>query len=251
MMPEYENEELTINPTQVFSVHNLTLKPNQPEEPPFTDYMKSIYKLDVHVDSKAPKPSSQTEEVPQGKKPGAKSGLKRKRSLKHTSESTTEESKSQTGQSKKETKSSSAKDKSPNHPSPPTLVVGEMHKEAQQAASGPTSLGATSEEGAHLQLSSGMSAFIIIEPFLMRDGKKGGDFESWVGGFQKLLECDKGEWDFESWAGGFDGCEDERWGRIGWSLAVVKEKPADVTSKVSKGKELDVLKYKRKIEKEY
>ncbi|GJZ48149.1 hypothetical protein Tco_0601981 [Tanacetum coccineum] len=32
--------------------------------------------------------------------------------------------------------------------------------------------------------------------------------------------------------------------------AVVKEKPADVTSKVSKGKELDVLKYKRKIEKE-
>ncbi|GJV64850.1 reverse transcriptase domain-containing protein [Tanacetum coccineum] len=33
-------------------------------------------------------------------------------------------------------------------------------------------------------------------------------------------------------------------------LAVVKENPADVTSKVSKGKELDVLKYKRKIEKE-
>ncbi|GKD34336.1 hypothetical protein Tco_1249845 [Tanacetum coccineum] len=32
--------------------------------------------------------------------------------------------------------------------------------------------------------------------------------------------------------------------------AVVKEKSADVTSKVSKGKELDVLKYKRKIEKE-
>nr|GEU53943.1 hypothetical protein [Tanacetum cinerariifolium] len=37
----------------------------------------------------------------------------------------------------------SAKDKSPSHPSPPTLVVGEMHKKAQQAASGPTSLGAT------------------------------------------------------------------------------------------------------------
>ncbi|GKC02656.1 hypothetical protein Tco_0994266 [Tanacetum coccineum] len=31
---------------------------------------------------------------------------------------------------------------------------------------------------------------------------------------------------------------------------VVKEKPANVTSKVSKGKELDVLKYKRKIKKE-
>ncbi|GJR04683.1 retrovirus-related pol polyprotein from transposon TNT 1-94 [Tanacetum coccineum] len=39
-MPEYENEELTINPTQVFN---------------------------VLVDPKAPKPSSQTEEVPQGK----------------------------------------------------------------------------------------------------------------------------------------------------------------------------------------
>ncbi|GJY18282.1 hypothetical protein Tco_0389773 [Tanacetum coccineum] len=34
------------------------------------------------------------------------------------------------------------------------LVVGKMHKEAQQAAGGPTSLGATSEEGAHPQLSS-------------------------------------------------------------------------------------------------
>nr|GEV88072.1 metal tolerance protein 9-like [Tanacetum cinerariifolium] len=34
----------------------------------------------------------------------------------------------------------------------------------------------------------------------MRD--EGGDFESWVGGFQKLLECDKGEWDFKScWSG--------------------------------------------------
>ncbi|GJW86517.1 hypothetical protein Tco_0161857 [Tanacetum coccineum] len=37
---------------------------------------------------------------------------------------------------------------------------------------------------------------------------------------------------------------------VGVKPAVVKEKPADVTSKVSKGKELDVLKYKRKIEKE-
>ncbi|GJV65558.1 hypothetical protein Tco_1476386 [Tanacetum coccineum] len=103
MMPEYENEELTINPTQ----------------------------------------------VPQGKKLRAKSGLKIKKSLKHTSKSTTEASKSQTGQSKKETKSSLAKEKSPSQPSLPTPVVGEMHKEAQQAAGGPTSLGATSEEGAY------------------------------------------------------------------------------------------------------
>nr|GEZ11906.1 hypothetical protein [Tanacetum cinerariifolium] len=34
------------------------------------------------------------------------------------------------------------------------IVVGEMHKEAHQAAGDPTSLGATSEEGAHPQLSS-------------------------------------------------------------------------------------------------
>ncbi|GKE92716.1 hypothetical protein Tco_1573811, partial [Tanacetum coccineum] len=51
---------------------------------------------------------------------------------------------------KKETKSSSAKDKSPSHPSPPTPVVGEMHKEAHQATGGLTSLGATSKEGATL-----------------------------------------------------------------------------------------------------
>ncbi|GJV70734.1 retrovirus-related pol polyprotein from transposon TNT 1-94 [Tanacetum coccineum] len=50
MMPEYENEELTINPTQVFSVHNWALKPNQTEGPPFIDHMKAIYNLDVHVD---------------------------------------------------------------------------------------------------------------------------------------------------------------------------------------------------------
>ncbi|GKD58172.1 hypothetical protein Tco_1295681 [Tanacetum coccineum] len=130
------------------SVHNLTLKPNQPEEPPFTNHMKAICNLVVHVDSKSPKPSSKTEEVPQGKNPGATTGLRRKRTSKHTSESKTEAFKSQTSQSKNETQSSSAKDKSPSHPSPPTHVVGEMHKEAQQAAGGPTSLGATSKEGA-------------------------------------------------------------------------------------------------------
>ncbi|GKC60815.1 hypothetical protein Tco_1088413 [Tanacetum coccineum] len=89
----------------------LGMKPNQTEGPPFTDHMKAICNLDMLVDSKALKPSSQTEE------------------------------------------SSSAKDKSPSHSLPPTLVVGEMHKEAQQAAGGATYLGATSEKGAHPQLS--------------------------------------------------------------------------------------------------
>ncbi|GJW38727.1 hypothetical protein Tco_0064572 [Tanacetum coccineum] len=141
MAPEYENKELTINPTQVFSVYNWTLKPNQPKEPPFTDHMKAIYNLDVPVDSKAPKYSSSTEEAPQGKKPRAKSRLRRQQSSKHTSESTTDASKSQYGHSKNETKSSSAMDTSLSHPSPPTPVVGEIHKDAQQVAGGPTSLG--------------------------------------------------------------------------------------------------------------
>ncbi|GJX18954.1 hypothetical protein Tco_0221631 [Tanacetum coccineum] len=134
LIPEYDNEELTINPTQ------------------------AIYKLDVLVISKALKPSSQTKEVPQGKKPGAKSKFRRKQSSKHTSESQTEASKSKTGQSEIETMSISSKDKRPSHLSPPTLVVGEMHKETQQATGGPTSLGASSEERAHPQLSSGHDA---------------------------------------------------------------------------------------------
>ncbi|GKA85481.1 hypothetical protein Tco_0807135 [Tanacetum coccineum] len=106
------------------SVHNLTLKPNQPEEPPFTYHMKTICNLDVPVESKAPKPSSQTKEVPQGKEPGAK-------------------------------------------------MVGEMHKEAQQAAGDPTSLGATSEEGAHPQLSSGSNPSVLVDKTKSaRDGLK-------------------------------------------------------------------------------
>ncbi|GJV52863.1 hypothetical protein Tco_1448604 [Tanacetum coccineum] len=130
MAPKYDNEELTINPTQVSSVYNRILKPNQPKEPPFTDHMNAICNLDMYVDSKAPKYSSPTEEVPQGKNPGARSGLRRKQSLKHTSESITEASKSQSSHSKKETKSSSAMDTSPSHPLPPTPMVDEMHKEA-------------------------------------------------------------------------------------------------------------------------
>nr|GEV68918.1 hypothetical protein [Tanacetum cinerariifolium] len=171
MAPEYENKELTINPTQVFSVHNLTLKPNQPEEPPFINHVKAIYNLVVHVDSKASKYLSPTEEVPQGKKPGARSRLKRKQSLKHTSESTIKASKSQSSHLKKETKSSSAMDASLSHHSPPTPVVGEMHTEAQQAAGGPTSLGDTSKDGAHSQdmmLQQISQLKLIIEYLLLR-----------------------------------------------------------------------------------
>ncbi|GJY97185.1 hypothetical protein Tco_0514095 [Tanacetum coccineum] len=133
-MLEYDNEELTIHPTQVFSVLNWALKPNQHEGPPFTDHMNAICNIDVHVDSQALKTSSQTKKVPQGKKPGAKSGLRRKNNLQYAH-----------------------LDKSPSHHSPSTLVVGEIPKEAQQAAGDLTSLGATHEEGAHPQLSSGSS----------------------------------------------------------------------------------------------
>ncbi|GJU30780.1 hypothetical protein Tco_1174369 [Tanacetum coccineum] len=112
MMPEYDNEELTIHPTQVFSVLNWALMPNQPKGPLFIAHMLAICNTDVHVAPKAPKTSSNSEKkFGQGQKP--KPYLA------------------------------------------PTPVVVEMHKEAQQAAGGPTSLGATSEEGAHAQLSSG------------------------------------------------------------------------------------------------
>ncbi|GJU51451.1 retrovirus-related pol polyprotein from transposon TNT 1-94 [Tanacetum coccineum] len=189
MAPKYDNEELTIKPTQVFSVHNWILKPNQHEEPPFTDHIKAICNLDVLMDSKAPKYSSPTEEVPQGKKPGARSGLRRKQSLKHIFESTTEASKSQSGHSNKETKSSSAMDTSPSHPSPPTPVVGEIHKEAQQAAGGLTSLGTTSEEGAHPQLSSGSNPSVLVDKTKSaRDGLKTAHTDS---GASKKSEADE------------------------------------------------------------
>ncbi|GJX63801.1 hypothetical protein Tco_0296701 [Tanacetum coccineum] len=78
--------------------------------------------LGLQCSQLALKPSSQAEKVPQGKKPEAKSGLRRKHSLKHISESYTEASKSKTSRSEKETQSNLAKDKSPSHPSPPTPV---------------------------------------------------------------------------------------------------------------------------------
>ncbi|GJR59452.1 hypothetical protein Tco_1501614 [Tanacetum coccineum] len=96
------------------------------------------------------------------------------------------------------------------------------------------------------QLFDIMSQQKIVTWNLMRD--EGGDFESWVGGFQKLLEYDKGEWDFEIKCDKAPIVIEKDNPKV--KAAVVKEKPADVTTKVSKGKELDVLKYKHKIEKE-
>ncbi|GJV95007.1 hypothetical protein Tco_1546584 [Tanacetum coccineum] len=135
MMPEYENDTLTLNPTQVFSIHNWALDSNQLEGPLFTDHMLAICKANVPVKSKAPKTSSKAKKrVSQGKMPGAKTGLRRKQSSKHTSESKNEANKAS------------------------IPVVIELHKEDQQAVGGPTYLEATSEDGAHPQLNSGCDA---------------------------------------------------------------------------------------------
>ncbi|GJW49831.1 hypothetical protein Tco_0091182 [Tanacetum coccineum] len=77
MKEGYRDGELTLYPTQVFSVNNWALKPNQPEEPPFTTHMLAICSADKPVAFKASKPSSNVERVPQGIKPGAKPGHKK------------------------------------------------------------------------------------------------------------------------------------------------------------------------------
>nr|GEV60538.1 hypothetical protein [Tanacetum cinerariifolium] len=117
---------------------------------------------------KAPRTSSQTKtKVSQGIKPGAKDGHKKqstssKQPPMSSSEATKGESSkshtsSKTGPSKKK-ESCSTKDSNPSHPLVSTPIDTGMHKYDQQAADGPTSLGVTSEEGAHPQLSSGYDA---------------------------------------------------------------------------------------------
>ncbi|GJZ52925.1 retrovirus-related pol polyprotein from transposon TNT 1-94, partial [Tanacetum coccineum] len=159
--PAYGDGDVTINPTQVFSVNNWTLKPNQPEGPPFTDHILAIYDADKPVVCKAPKTSSKAEKKDsKGKIPRAKTrsskiqtGSKSKATKDGSSNVPTG---SQSGHFK--TMSSSALDTSPSQPPASTPVDVDMHKEDQQATGGPTSIGVTSEEGAHPHLSSGMSS---------------------------------------------------------------------------------------------
>ncbi|GKA09847.1 hypothetical protein Tco_0689280 [Tanacetum coccineum] len=116
--------------------------------------MLANYNANVPVEFKAPKTSSPAErKVFEGKNLGASSGLKRKQFSKHIFESKIETSKSKTGHLDKENMSSSALDNNLSHASASTPVVDELHKEDQQAAGGPTSLGVTSEKGADSQLS--------------------------------------------------------------------------------------------------
>ncbi|GJV13915.1 hypothetical protein Tco_1355456 [Tanacetum coccineum] len=173
MKEGYRDDEVTQYPTQVFTVNNLALKPNQPVEAPFTDHMLAICNVNEPVAFKAPEPSSIVERVPQGTKPKAQPGHKKQSSLKQTFVYSKEETKggsskaptgSKTGHSMKRKESSSVIDSNPSQPPVSTLVDPGMHKEDQQATGGPTSLGVTSEARANPQLNSGMSAFDLNKP---------------------------------------------------------------------------------------
>ncbi|GJV12757.1 hypothetical protein Tco_1354298 [Tanacetum coccineum] len=129
----------------------VALKPNQPKEPPFTDYMLAICAANMPVVFKAPKTSSKAESVSQGTKPKAKPRHKKlSTSSKQPFVSNSKATKggsfkaptsSKTSHSKKRKESSSAIDSNPSQPS--TLVDTRIHKEDQQATSSLTSLGVT------------------------------------------------------------------------------------------------------------
>ncbi|GJX66344.1 hypothetical protein Tco_0300687 [Tanacetum coccineum] len=57
-MEGYGTDEVNFNPTQIFSVHNWTLKKNQAEGPPFTAHMLAIYNAVKPLASQAPNSSS-------------------------------------------------------------------------------------------------------------------------------------------------------------------------------------------------
>ncbi|GKC59559.1 hypothetical protein Tco_1087157, partial [Tanacetum coccineum] len=77
MKENYGIDEVTLYPTQIFSVNNWALKPNQPEEPPLIAHMLDICALDKPVVFKAQKTSSRAESVSQDTKPETKIGYKK------------------------------------------------------------------------------------------------------------------------------------------------------------------------------
>nr|GEW43377.1 hypothetical protein [Tanacetum cinerariifolium] len=145
MKEGYEDDEVTLYPTQLFSFNNWALKPNQPKEPPFTDHMLAICAADKPVVFKAPKTYSKAESVSQKATKGGSSKAPNG---------------SKTGHSKKRKESSSAIDLNPSQPPVSTPVDTGMHKEDQQTTGGPTSLGLTSEERANPQLSSDQTKYV-------------------------------------------------------------------------------------------
>ncbi|GJU88425.1 hypothetical protein Tco_1300848 [Tanacetum coccineum] len=110
-MEGYGNDYVTINPTQVFSVHNWALKKNQAEGPLFIPYILAICSADEPVAFEAPITSLTS---------------------KKDTKATNPEANSQTGHSVKETQSSSAKDTNQSQPPTSKPVVAGMHKEVQQ-----------------------------------------------------------------------------------------------------------------------
>ncbi|GKC87169.1 hypothetical protein Tco_1147818 [Tanacetum coccineum] len=169
MKDGYGDGDVTIHPTQVFSVNNWALKPSHTEGPPFTAHMMVIYNVEKPVDFKAPRTSSQTEmKVSQGTKLRAKTRHKKQSTFsKQPPMSTSEATKggsskaptsSKTGPSRKRKESSSAKDSNLSQPLVSTLVDTGMHKEDQQAAGGPTSLGVTTSIIIHSESASGYDA---------------------------------------------------------------------------------------------
>ncbi|GJV46968.1 hypothetical protein Tco_1437180 [Tanacetum coccineum] len=147
----YKDGDVTLYPTQVFSVNNWALKPNQPEEPPFTDHMLAICSAAKPVVFKAPKLSSNAKRVSQGTKPRAQPRHKKhSNSSKQHSMSSKEATKggsfkaptgSKTGHLKKKKDSGPTMESNPSQTSVSTPVVTEMHKDNQQEIGGPNSLG--------------------------------------------------------------------------------------------------------------
>nr|GEV12683.1 hypothetical protein [Tanacetum cinerariifolium] len=177
MKKGYRDGELTLYPTQVFSVNNWALKPNQPKESLFTNHMLAIYSVTKLLVFKAPKPSSDAERVSQGTTPGAKPRHKKhSTSLKQPYVSSKEATKgasskaptsSRTGHSKKRKESSSAMDSNLSQPLVFTPVNTRMHKEDQQTTGGPTYLGVTSKARVNPQLSSGMLVYNLNKPIYL------------------------------------------------------------------------------------
>ncbi|GJS24700.1 hypothetical protein Tco_0453332 [Tanacetum coccineum] len=170
MKEGYGDGDVTPYPTQVFSVNNWALKPNQPEEPLFTYHMLVICSVAKPMVFKAPKLSSNAERVSQGINPGSQPGHKKhSTSSKQPYVSSKEATKSgsstiptgsKTGHLKRKKDSSSTMESNLSQTSASTPMVTEMHKEDQQATGGPKSLGVTSEEKADPQLSSDQTQFV-------------------------------------------------------------------------------------------
>ncbi|GKB48856.1 hypothetical protein Tco_0899609 [Tanacetum coccineum] len=115
MKEGYGDSKVTSYPTQVFSVNNWALKPNQPEEPLFIDHMLAICNAAELVHSTSSKqPYVSSKEATKGGSSKAPTGSK-------------------TCHLKKKKESSSAMDSNPSQTSASTPVVAEMHKEDQQA----------------------------------------------------------------------------------------------------------------------